>query len=262
MQGAVPRCSLPRKARAPPPRPEHQAGRGAPVSHLQSPIKVPRFRSVTPASRPRAAACRPRLLGVVDSGDIKISGITLTGATRQTQWRCLLRGAALQRSLQWLFPSNGKASPIDPPSWLCRPGVLGVPCVSERASGHQRGHHPRRPRHPQQRWSVAGSSCYLLRRGPACRSCSDAAPAPPRRKQACSCQQQGMAHLLLRLPTSSRRTSRPPSPIRPACGAGIDVDGSRYVTIRDVDIDTADDAICIKSTGKWPTAHVTVTGGR
>ncbi|KAI7845668.1 hypothetical protein COHA_000782 [Chlorella ohadii] len=43
---------------------------------------------------------------------------------------------------------------------------------------------------------------------------------------------------------------------------GIDVDGSRYVTIRNVDIDTADDAIAVKATGKWPTSHVTVTGSK
>lgn len=38
------------------------------------------------------------------------------------------------------------------------------------------------------------------------------------------------------------------------------MDGSRYVTIRNVDIDTADDAIAVKTTGKWPTSHITVTG--
>ncbi|PRW44625.1 pectin lyase [Chlorella sorokiniana] len=43
---------------------------------------------------------------------------------------------------------------------------------------------------------------------------------------------------------------------------GIDVDGSRYVTIRNVDIDTADDAIAVKTTGKWPTSHVAVSNSK
>lgn len=44
--------------------------------------------------------------------------------------------------------------------------------------------------------------------------------------------------------------------------SGIDVDGSRYVTIRNVDVDTAGDAIAVKATGKWPTSHITVTGSK
>lgn len=46
-------------------------------------------------------------------------------------------------------------------------------------------------------------------------------------------------------------------------GAGIDIDGSRHVGLRDVEVDTADDAICLKTTTPgWPLEHVTVSDCR
>eukprot|EP00892_Ulva_mutabilis_P000389 jgi/Ulvmu1/10350/UM061_0033.1 len=42
---------------------------------------------------------------------------------------------------------------------------------------------------------------------------------------------------------------------------GIDVDSSEHVKVTNIDVDTADDALCIKTTEPGrPTAHVTVTG--
>lgn len=44
---------------------------------------------------------------------------------------------------------------------------------------------------------------------------------------------------------------------------GIDIDSSVNVVVRDVDIDTADDAICMKTTQPGrPVKHVLVSGGR
>ena len=44
---------------------------------------------------------------------------------------------------------------------------------------------------------------------------------------------------------------------------GIDVDSSEHVFVRNVDINTSDDAICIKTTQAGvPTRHVLVSGGR
>lgn len=240
---AVPCRRLPCKARALPSQAEHRVG-GA-ISFQRRPLSACHAclpRRLPAGCRFHSNACRPRLLGVVDSGDVKISGVTLTGAHRNHRpKRRLLHCAALQDA------SQDHSAP-------CRPHLLGLPRVSERASGHQRCHHPRRPRHPQQRWWVADSSWLLLRLQLSLpltlSSCRGAAAAPP-----------------LAAPLSAARpahccTHRPALARHAFAHAGIDVDGSRYVTIRGVDIDTADDAICVKTTGKWPTAHVIVTGSK
>lgn len=44
---------------------------------------------------------------------------------------------------------------------------------------------------------------------------------------------------------------------------GIDIDSSSHVVVKHVDIDTADDCICIKSNyASMPTQHVMVSGGK
>lgn len=51
--------------------------------------------------------------------------------------------------------------------------------------------------------------------------------------------------------------------MRPPAPAGIDVDSSRHVSITDADVDTADDALCLKTTQPGrPLEHVTVSDCR
>lgn len=154
--------------------------------------------------------CSPRLLGVLDSGDVKISGITLTDPV---YWALhVWRGVRVVIDGVTIRGDRG----IPNTDGGCWSGVLNSDQLSSRL-------------HARVRLS-ASAGCRTQRN-----------------------------RRLLELPAGGRFRQRHN---QTELLAGIDVDGSRYVTIRNVDIDTADDAIAVKATGKWPTSHVTVTGSK
>lgn len=154
--------------------------------------------------------------------------------------------AAVERRVHSAPPrgaARGQATAVTlqplPSAPYCRPRLLVPARPAEQPRAHRGGDDPRRLGHPKQRrWACCGCFGFrgeltggIMHRPGAC--------APP---------------VMQGAPARAAPTSDP-SPPR----TGIDVDGSRHVSISAADVDTADDAICLKATSPGhPLLHVVV----
>ena len=204
--------------------------------------------AATPAHTTQHACRRPRLVGVLDSGRVNISGVTLTGepaAGRLQNPTCLKR---LAHATCWSLLAAAAAScpparlpaAADPVYWclhVLRSQHISIDGIIIRGDWGV----------PNNDGTLTPAACLRPASMPACiygmcRCCTHPTPG----------SQAGTL------------AGRSPVCLLPAAlHAGIDVDSSSHVSISHADVDTADDAICLKTTSPGhPLEHVTVSDCR
>lgn len=117
---------------------------------LPASTHTPQVRNWEDASCAKPSECRPRLVGVVDSEGVSISGVRMAG--ERVRWSAEGWGQSLSVVLcrARLPPASSLALPSPPSLVPCRPHLLGAARAALHPRAHLRCVDQRRLGHPQQ----------------------------------------------------------------------------------------------------------------